>query len=471
MGKEPKRVPGEHRGLGFFSTIVVFMLLCCLALAFLVGSISASKRPVGTIVDVDTLIQTLAELGDTHSKNPAHDGWDVGQLDDGNDDSQKDADDDQDTSGNSDASEGSQDKTDEDQDAGQASDESAGKDEEPSINEAELQKGYYYNLLSDDEKHEYALIYQMIATRSKVELPSTDTEEIDRIFRLVKGDRPEFFFIGSYSYTPSSASTTMKGNCSFSESEITELTRSVDAVVDACISGIPAGADDYAKAKYVYEFLIENTTYSHEVVHNMNSLLYVDACQNAESALVDKTSVCAGYARAYQLIMQRLGFTCAHVEGVVTRDDGRHAWCLIQLDGDYYYVDPTWGDHDSDMMNENVRSWSWPNYGYLCVSTEDMNRSRVADSYQQLPNCTATADNYYVRENRILLTPDLNEIARWGDEARANGDDHFQFRCADQATFDQILNSLQSIPVPFDTDSQYYYSYHDDVLVFEFLFC
>jgi hypothetical protein len=64
--------------------------------------------------------------------------------------------------------------------------------------------------------------------------------------------------------------------------------------------------------------------------------------QTIYGALVEQEAVCAGYASAYQYLMQKLGYQCVRVIGYV--GDEHHAWCMAKLDGEWYHIDPTWGD-------------------------------------------------------------------------------------------------------------------------------
>lgn len=61
-------------------------------------------------------------------------------------------------------------------------------------------------------------------------------------------------------------------------------------------------------------------------------------------------AVCAGYAKAFVYILANLGVEAEFVTGYTYDSYGkldlkeRHAWNRVKLDGEYYYVDPTWGD-------------------------------------------------------------------------------------------------------------------------------
>ena len=62
-------------------------------------------------------------------------------------------------------------------------------------------------------------------------------------------------------------------------------------------------------------------------------------------------SVCAGYARAFQLIMQKLKIPTYYVLGFAKED---HAWNIVKLNGRYYNVDLTWDDTGSIFKHFNI---------------------------------------------------------------------------------------------------------------------
>ena len=114
---------------------------------------------------------------------------------------------------------------------------------------------------------------------------------------------------------------------------VVEREQEIRAAADGILAGIEAGADDYKKIKYVYEALISNTDYD----------IGVSDHQNIYSVFVHHLSVCQGYAKATQYLLNRLGVECTLVQGTVQAGEG-HAWNLVRADGEYYYVDTTWGD-------------------------------------------------------------------------------------------------------------------------------
>ena len=104
-----------------------------------------------------------------------------------------------------------------------------------------------------------------------------------------------------------------------------------DEQLNKIVSYASKYSTDYEKEKYVYNYLLANVSYNNEALLN----------QSAYSALVIGESVCAGYARAFQLIMQKLNIPTYYVLGFAKED---HAWNIVKLNGGYYNVDLTWDD-------------------------------------------------------------------------------------------------------------------------------
>lgn len=82
-------------------------------------------------------------------------------------------------------------------------------------------------------------------------------------------------------------------------------------------------------------------------------------------ALIEQSAVCEGYARAAQLIFSLCSIDSYYVVGDTPQ--GGHAWNLVKVDGQYYQLDVTWNDVDSQ-----------PNMYYL-VTDDYMSLSRTWD--------------------------------------------------------------------------------------------
>lgn len=86
---------------------------------------------------------------------------------------------------------------------------------------------------------------------------------------------------------------------------------------------------DLDKAYAIYRYVINNSLYG-----------YGPHCYVAYGNLIDGVSVCSGFADAIHLLLDAAGVENYVVQGHLTNipDEG-HAWNIIRIDNNYYYVD------------------------------------------------------------------------------------------------------------------------------------
>lgn len=269
---------------------------------------------------------------------------------------------------------------------------------------ARAESNYYYNLLSESEKSNYIYIAAAIQEqRESVKLRETDAENAAKIYSCVLMDYPEYFWCdASYKYYESMIAHRVEiipqYNCGMEERQ--QRQQAVSDVVAQIIAQAPVTEDNYEEIKYVYEYIINNTDYQLDAPEN----------QNIFSVFNNRASVCAGYAKAMQYLLNQMGIYCIYVSG--TTDTGElHAWNIVQCGGEYCYVDTTWGDpvYMETMQSDNTMGGNI-SYDYLCCSGELMQRTHTADPQFALPECTATAYEYYRRAGRYFYTVDENQL-------------------------------------------------------------
>ncbi len=104
------------------------------------------------------------------------------------------------------------------------------------------------------------------------------------------------------------------------------------------IKNIAVG-NTYEKIKAVHDYIIENTSY--------DTTISMPDIYNVYGTLVRKSSVCEGYAKTFQLLMDELNIPCVIVIGTATNSSGEtenHAWNYVQIGSSWYAVDSTWDD-------------------------------------------------------------------------------------------------------------------------------
>ena len=202
----------------------------------------------------------------------------------------------------------------------------------------EAQSGnYYFEQLSGPEKNLYVECYQILAVQAEeILISTTDAEVLPRVYQCVINDHPEFFYLNGYTYTQYTRNEevqyiTFSGRYIYDATEVARRQKVIDAEVEKRVGAL-TGYDEYETVKLVYEDLILSTDYSMDSADN----------QNICSVFLDKRSVCNGYAKAAQYLLNDLGISCIIVNGTTNGDS--HAWNIVEVDGAYYHMDTTWGD-------------------------------------------------------------------------------------------------------------------------------
>ncbi len=305
----------------------------------------------------------------------------------------------------------------------------------------DTESGYAYSMLSEEEQALYLEIRDaLVQFEEDVKLSSCDKEVISHAFQCVLNDHPEIFYVDGYTYTEYTLGDILKkitftGTYRYNQEEVAEKQRQIDSYVNQCLSGMPAGADDYSKVRYIYEYLIHHTEYDATAEDN----------QNICSVFIEGKSVCQGYAKATQYLLDKAGIFSTLVLGRVIGGEG-HAWNLVQIDGAYYYVDTTWGDASYQAVGGASRYSGEKiptiNYDYLCVSTAQMNLTHTLDNVVELPECNSMEDNYYVREGLYFTEWNKEQIERIFKEEYEKGSAYVTLKCANYEVYRQMHDAL-----------------------------
>lgn len=123
-----------------------------------------------------------------------------------------------------------------------------------------------------------------------------------------------------------------------SKEQIDQCESQVIAVKNQILNQI-AGKNDIEKMRYIHDYLVDTIEYDQTFV---GKNIY-----NIYGALVSKTCVCEGYAKASQYLLNEAGLENVIITGTATNSDGKtenHAWNYVNIDEKWYAIDTTWDD-------------------------------------------------------------------------------------------------------------------------------
>ena len=259
----------------------------------------------------------------------------------------------------------------------------------------------YYQMLDETGQALYRQIYANADKLNKTFKPCRDitVNNLKTVFEAVYNDHPELFWLETgygcrYGRNGYCVEITLQFNETaedLGDSRITFETRA-----NSILDNARNLADDYEKEKYVHDSLLKLVEYQSGAAMS----------QSAYSALVNGRTVCAGYARAFQYLLQQLGIPCYYCTGYSGQN---HAWNIVCLYGDYYNVDVTWDDTESGT------------YQFFNKTDADYAATHVRRSLsRRLPACNGTiyrnledesGDNIPLATQSPAATPDPLQIS------------------------------------------------------------
>ena len=298
---------------------------------------------------------------------------------------------------------------------------------------------YYFKQLNEEEQRVYRELLKGIRAREKdFYLTLSQDDSIDRCYHAVLKDHPEIFWVHNHekiyktTYSDSDYCTFTPGYI-YTESEISEIQNAMEAGFQEVSSLIPADASDYEKVRIVYTYVIDNTQYQAS-----------DDDQSIAGVFGKKEAVCAGYAGAVQYLLERIGVPCIYVDGSTQGSTEGHAWNIVKLDGEYYYVDATNGDQP-DFLNGNAAQLEEHKtiiYDYLCPFPEEYEKKYIRSEELTVPDCTAKDMNFYVLNQGCFDGYDWETIYDYCKMRLDNGAAVVRFKFSNQEAFAAACNEL-----------------------------
>lgn len=298
---------------------------------------------------------------------------------------------------------------------------------------------YYFKQLNEEEQRVYRELLKGIRAREKdFYLTISQDDSIDRCYHAVLKDHPEIFWVHNHekiyktTYSDSDYCTFTPGYI-YTESEISEIQNAMEAGFQEVSSLIPADASDYEKVRIVYTYVIDNTQYQAS-----------DDDQSIAGVFWKKEAVCAGYAGAVQYLLERIGVPCIYVDGSTQGSTEGHAWNIVKLDGEYYYVDATNGDQP-DFLNGNAAQLEEHKtiiYDYLCPFPEEYEKKYIRSEELTVPDCTAKDMNFYVLNQGCFDGYDWETIYDYCKMRLDNGAAVVRFKFSNQEAFAAACNEL-----------------------------
>ena len=129
-----------------------------------------------------------------------------------------------------------------------------------------------------------------------------------------------------------------------SADEVKQAITTYDNAFNEAYSSLTGEGKDFVTA--AHDYITKNTSYRLEnkfAPDDKNQYLI----RTAYGSLVNQKAVCEGYARLFKAFMDKKGIRCVLVQGAykpTPESYELHMWTYVELDGEWYAVDPTMDD-------------------------------------------------------------------------------------------------------------------------------
>jgi serine/threonine protein kinase len=218
---------------------------------------------------------------------------------------------------------------------------------------------------------------------------SATFDEVKGIIRTFIRKHPEIFWF-SHKYTYIEDKRIVKFHYNFTQEEVQFINEEIWKVLkkDFQVDFVRT-LSELEKLVYVYKWITKRTTYNEYSSYN----------QTIYSVLINRNSVCTGYAKTAQYLLSQVGINSRLVYGKFNCDKtefGRHGWNVVQINDSWYHVDFCLADASlRDLINDGESpivkdSVLW---NYFGVSTNKILTNRTIEEFETIPNCDKTIND------------------------------------------------------------------------------
>ena len=203
--------------------------------------------------------------------------------------------------------------------------------------------------------------------------------KLKTVFDAYRRDHPEHFWVqNDYRYSYDSVTGSVREiypYYSHSGASLEAAKAAFDAAVSEMVRDISGSMSEYDREKLLHDRVAKKVVYDSSAAY----------AHSAYGAMVQGKAVCDGYAKAFQVVLRRVGIqsfliTGSSINPSTGLSEG-HTWNAVRIDGKYYHVDVTWDDQGDDLF-----------YAYFNKTTAAIREDHsINEPAYALPVCSSEA--------------------------------------------------------------------------------
>lgn len=251
-------------------------------------------------------------------------------------------------------------------------------------------KRYFLSGMDEDELDTFCTIYSSakhFSTRCTLPRPITKDELISMLYAL-QYECPELFQLDlssgtTYTYDQSTGLiTAIDLKFRMSSNDYRQALKECKLVISSLCEQA-SGLDDSAKEKLVYDYIVNNCSYS----------MSEPTDSTAYGALVLHHAKCDGFSLALKWVLEEMDMMCICLRGDPVSGNIGHAWNMVFIDDGFYNVDVT-----ADIQND--KNSDFPLYLAYNVSSDLIGKyytvSDGPEMFRSIPYCRDMSRSYHI---------------------------------------------------------------------------
>ena len=295
---------------------------------------------------------------------------------------------------------------------------------------------YYYNALTEVQKDSYITLYYSALDfdeSCKVDISEND---LSLVIDSIMYDNSEIFWLsGNCTYYVNDGYIEVLQEYRYTEDEAKQISDRLEDKIENIISEMPEYKTDFEKELYLHDYVCDNTIYDETTLETTG--------HTAHSSLIDGRTVCEGYARAMQMLLDEVGIENHLIIGETDDDsnDDLHMWNVVKIDGYYYHLDPTWNDGAFTDAQ-----------GYFYFNVPDTYIMRTHSDFNiQNTGCSYNYANYFEMMNTYVKTfTGFMSLTDAATGVLSTGENTVEFVFESKSDYKRALNELQNNDNFFD---------------------
>ena len=285
-----------------------------------------------------------------------------------------------------------------------------------------IEKYYFSQLASDNNSEIYNQIYDALIEKAEcIELKISDTDTLEKIFKMVIFDNVDLFYVKSFKYIKKDNFTIKFIPIYYmSSEEIRRAEYEIEKYVYKALENVNPDMSAYNKEKIIYDYIVTHTEY--DVNSEYNQSIY--------SVVLGK-SVCAGYSFMFKYICEKVGIPCIVITGS-SKEGIDHAWNAVCIENNWYMLDCTNATGEKGEIT----------YNFFNVTREQMLRVYNIRNIVKVPECTSIWQEYYFKNNLFFDRVDIEKYRELILHKRKQKENRLVIRCGCAEIYEEMVKIL-----------------------------